>query len=79
MKDTTFAIEALVQTTESMNELRSIMESYADIRTECVGKLRDEGYTLADISRYINVSPQAVAKIANRHKERATDDTPVRT
>lgn len=71
VKDVTFAIDALVHTTVQMAELRRIIDGYADVRTECVTKLRHEGYTLADISRYINVSPQAVAKIANRNKQRA--------
>ena len=66
LTETAKTLETLRYSTEQMAQLRDVINEYANIRTDCVAKLRQQGYTLADIGSQLGVTPQAVAKIARR-------------
>jgi DNA-directed RNA polymerase specialized sigma24 family protein len=64
--DSTMSLNLLLDSTRRMDALRENIQHLADRRTDAVRRLRDDGYTFADIAQHIGVTPQAVAKMARR-------------
>lgn len=63
------SIAVLEDATKRIDALRQSITVLADVRTEAVRSLRDEGMTYSEISREIGVTPQAVAKMARRRTD----------
>jgi DNA-directed RNA polymerase specialized sigma24 family protein len=64
--DSATSLNLLLDSTRRMDALRENIQTLADGRTDTVRRLRDEGFTYADIAHHIGVTPQAVAKMARR-------------
>lgn len=77
MRDSHGTMMVLLDATRRMGALRENTATLADVRTDCVRLLRADGYTFADIGTAIDVTPQAVAKIARRTTKRTDDDASV--
>jgi DNA-directed RNA polymerase specialized sigma24 family protein len=67
--DPTTSLNLLLDSTRRMDALRENIQHLADSRTDAVRRLRDDGYTFADIAQHIGVTPQAVAKMARRQTD----------
>ena len=59
----------LADATRRMEDMRTHITALADKRTDWVRVLREDGMTYSDIAREIDVTPQAVAKMARRRTD----------
>ena len=63
------ALALLQDATVRMQHARQNICTLANTRTECVHVLREHGWTYAAIADTIDLTPQAVAKIARRRND----------